>query len=362
MAEERKPPVTGEEAAAPPRPPGATDERLARSGWLRDLFNRPELGAVVGAAAVFAFFSFYTEAFATAAGFANLLDPTATLGMMAVVVALLMIGGEFDLSAGVMTGTGALLVAILSTIYGWNIWLAIGAALAAGALVGLVNGLMVMRTGLPSFIVTLGTLLILQGLNLGVTKLVTGTVQVRKVAEADGYASAHEALASTVQLGGGAFRVTILWWVGAAAIATWILLRTRVGNWIFAVGGSAQAARSVGVPVERTKIGLFMAVSMTAALVGAMRVVRLTSAQANAGLGEELQFIIAAVIGGCLLTGGYGSAVGAAIGALIFGMAKQGIVFAGWDADWFQLFLGLLLVLAALLNKLVRRHAESARS
>lgn len=340
------------------------DERMAQTPFVRKLMARPELGAMAGTILVFIFFAVVAggSGLFSAPGIINFLEVSAQLGIIAVAAAMLMIGGEFDLSAGVMTGTGALLVAILSTIYGWNIWLAIAAAVAAGALVGLVNGLMVMRTGLPSFIVTLGTLLILQGLNLGVTKLLTGTVQVRKVADADGYASAREVLASTVQLGGGAFRVTILWWVGAAALATWILLRTRVGNWIFAVGGSARAARSVGVPVARTKIGLFMAVSMTAALVGAMRVVRLTSAQANAGLGEELQFIIAAVIGGCLLTGGYGSAVGAAIGALIFGMAKQGIVFAGWDADWFQLFLGLLLVLAALLNKLVRRHAESAPS
>lgn len=344
-------------------PPGArgapADDRLASVGPMRMLLGRPELGAVVGAIAVFAFFALHTDAFATARGLANLLDPTATLGIMAVVVALLMIGGEFDLSAGVMTGSAGLIVAMLSTVLGWNMWLAISAAIGVGALVGLMNGMLVIRTGLPSFIVTLSTFLMLQGLNLGVTKLVTGTVQVRGVKAASGYDSAHAVLASTVEIAGGAFRVTILWWVAAAVAATWTLLRTRAGNWILAVGGSAAAARGVGVPVARTKVALFMSVSMAAALVGSMRVVRLTSAQANAGIGEELQFIIAAVIGGCLLTGGYGSAVGAAIGALIFGMAKQGIVFAGWDSDWFQLFLGALLLLAALLNRYVRRRAEA---
>jgi len=112
------------------------------------------------------------------------------------------------------------------------------------------------------------------------------------------------------------------------------------------------------VPAARTKIALFVTVSVTAALVGAMLVLRLRSVQANQGIGEELQFIIAAVIGGCLLTGGYGSPVGAALGALIFGMAQQGIVFAGWDSDWFQLFLGILLLLATLLNHYVRRRSE----
>jgi simple sugar transport system permease protein len=341
----------------PPRPGG--DERLAASSAVRRLLARPELGAVVGAVAVFGFFAIYTDAFATALGFANVLDVAATLGIMAVVVALLMIGGEFDLSAGVMTGSAGLIVAMLSTRVGGNVWVAVAAALAAGALVGLLNGFLVMWTRLPSFIVTLGTFLMLQGLNLGVTKLVTGTVQVRGVVDASGYQSAHAVFASTARIAGADFRITILWWVAIALLATWILLRTRSGNWIFAVGGSAAAARSVGVPTARTKIGLFMAVSVAAALVGIMLVLRLRSVQANQGIGQEFQYIIAAVIGGCLLTGGYGSAIGSAIGALIFGMAKQGIVFAGWDSDWFQLFLGLLLLSATLLNHYVRRRAET---
>jgi simple sugar transport system permease protein len=339
----------------------AYDERLASTGVLRRVMLRPELGALVGAVAVFAFFALYTDAFATARGIANVLDPAATLGIMAVVVALLMIGGEFDLSAGVMTASSGLLVAMLTTEQGWNVWFAILAAAALGTLVGLLNGVLVVRTRLPSFIVTLGTFLMLQGLNLGVTKLVTGTVQVRGVASAPGYDSAHAVFASTTDIGGAGYRVTVLWWVAITALATWVLLRTRPGNWIFAVGGSAPAARSVGVPAAKTKVGLFIAVSVTASLVGAMLLLRLTSVQANAGIGEEFQYIIAAVIGGCLLTGGYGSAVGAAIGALIFGMARQGIVFAGWDSDWFQLFLGALLLLATLLNHYVRRRAEVQR-
>ncbi len=339
----------------------AVDERLARVGALRRALTRPELGAAIGAVAVFAFFAYQAETFATPSGLANVLDAAATLGIMAVVVALLMIGGEFDLSAGVMTGTAGLVVAILTTESGWNVWAAVAAAVLVGLFVGLVNGLVVIRTGLPSFIVTLGTLLVLQGLNLGVTKLLTGTVSVRGVADADGFASAQKALASTIPFFGAEWRVTILWWVLAAAVATWVLLRTRGGNWIFAAGGAAGSARSLGVPVARTKVLLFMTVGGVAALVGSMLALRLGSVQANAGIGEEFQYIIAAVIGGCLLTGGYGSAVGAAVGALIFGMAKQGIVLADWDNDWFQAFLGALLLLAVLLNLYVRRRAEAVR-
>jgi simple sugar transport system permease protein len=350
------------------RPPGGPDrpqtydERLARTGLGRKLLTRPELGAGVGAVAVFVFFAAYTDEFATPRGIGNMLDPAATLGIMAVVVALLMIGGEFDLSAGVMTASSGLVIAMLTTQAGFNVWTAIAVALVFGALVGLGNGLLVVRTGLPSFIVTLGTFLVLQGLNLGVTKLVTGTVQVGGVHRTEGYDSAYTVFAKTFPIaGGGEYRITVLWWIVVTALATWVLLRTRAGNWIFSVGGNPAAARSVGVPAARTKVLLFMTVSTTAALVGAMLVLRLRSVQANQGIGDEFQFIIAAVIGGCLLTGGYGSAIGAAIGALIFGMAKQGIVFAGWDSDWFQLFLGVLLLLATMLNHYVRRRAEARR-
>jgi simple sugar transport system permease protein len=334
------------------------DERLTAIGIGRRLMARPELGAAAGAIAVFTFFAVYTDQFGTARGIGNMLDPAATLGIMSVAVALLMIGGEFDLSAGVMTASSGLLIAMLTTKVGLNVWGSLPIAIAFGALVGILNGLVVVRTGLPSFIVTLGTFLALQGLNLGVTKLVTGTVQVSGVHRTAGYDSAYSVFAKTMSIAGGDFRVTILWWLGATLLATWVLLRTRTGNWIFASGGSPLAARSIGVSAAKTKVGLFVMVSATAALVGAMQVLRLRSVQANQGIGDELQFIIAAVIGGCLLTGGYGSAIGAALGALIFGMAQQGIVFAGWDSDWFQLFLGVLLLLAALLNHYVRRRAE----
>jgi simple sugar transport system permease protein len=336
----------------------ARDERLASAGIARRLLARPELSALFGAVAVFVFFAAYTDAFATWPGFANVLDPAATLGIMAVVVALLMIGGEFDLSAGVMTASSGLITAMLSTKAGFNVWLALAVAVAFAALVGFANGYLVMRTRLPSFIVTLGTFLVLQGVNLGVTKLVTGTVQVAGLARVDGYESARAVFAETVSIGGGNYRVTIVWWLAITLAATWVLQRTRPGNWIFAAGGGEQGARNVGVPTARMKIALFMTVSVAAALVGAALAIRLTSVQANSGIGQEFQYIIAAVIGGCLLTGGYGSALGAAVGALIFGMAQQGIVFADWDSDWFQAFLGTLLLLAALVNYYVRRRAE----
>ncbi|MFD5827378.1 ABC transporter permease [Lentzea sp. NPDC060358] len=325
------------------------------------LIKRPEIGAMLGALLVFLFFSVVTEQFLSVGGAATWLDDASMLGIMAVAVALLMIGGEFDLSAGVMTASTALVTALLATQLGLNVWLSLLVSLAFALAVGALNGWLVMRTGLPSFIVTLGSFLALQGLNLGITRLVTGSVQVSGMRETAGYESAGFLFASTFQIGGTSFYVSIIWWVLFTVIASTLLMRTKFGNWIFAIGGAAQSSRAVGVPVVRSKILLFMTTAFAAWLVGSINILRYASVQANQGIGLEFQYIIAAVIGGCLLTGGFGSAVGAAIGALIFGMARQGIVYAGWNSDWFQLFLGVMLLAAVLVNNMLRRRAERVK-
>ncbi len=337
------------------------DERLTARGPLRRLLVTPELGALIGAVAVFTFFAVQSPVFRSARGIANWLDPASTLGIMAVAVALLMIGGHFDLSAGVMVGTTALTVAVVAVEFRQNIWVAIGAALLVALAIGFLNGWLVTRTGLPSFIITLGTFLMLQGLNLGLTKLFTNTVTVGGVDEVPGYGAAEWIFASRLEIAGTEFRIAILWWLLFTALATWVLLRTRFGNWVFATGGDEVAARNVGVPARRTTITLFMTTATAAWFVGVTLAVRLTSVQANTGTGQELIYIVAAVIGGCLLTGGFGSAVGASLGALIFGMTQLGIPYLRWDADWFYFFLGAMLLLAVLANRLVRRYAEAAR-
>src|SRR5918994_1556218 len=138
-------------------PPTAVDERLAKVSFLTKLLQRPELGALLGAAAVLLFFAITADRFGTLRGAARWTDVASTLGIMSVAVALLMIGGEFDLSAGVMTGTAGLLMGILSTEVGMNIWLAILITFVVAAGIGFMNGYMVIKTGLPSFIITLAT-------------------------------------------------------------------------------------------------------------------------------------------------------------------------------------------------------------
>jgi simple sugar transport system permease protein len=337
------------------------DERLLRTSPLRRLLGRPELGAVVGAVAVFVFFAVVAESFLRGSSLSTVLYAASTIGIMAVPVALLMIGGEFDLSAGVLVTTSALISSMFSYQMTANVWVGVGVSLLVTLGVGAFNGFMLTRTKLPSFIITLGTYLMLIGMNLGFTKLISGTVSTRTVADMDGFDQAKAVFASTFTIGGIDFKITILWWLLLIAVASWILLRTRVGNWIFAVGGNETAARAVGVPVRATKIGLYMGVALAAWISGQHLLFSYDVVQSGEGVGNELIYIIAAVIGGCLITGGYGSAVGSAVGALIFGMTSKGIVFAEWDPDWFKFFLGAMLLLATLLNHWVRKRAEATK-
>ena len=615
------------------------DERLAYRGPILRLLTRPEIGALLGAAVIWVYFWLVSDVFGTAAGAANYLDVAATLGIMAVAVSLLMIGGEFDLSAGAMTGATGMLVILLVIPpgefggAGLSLWVAIPLTLAFALGVGWFNGTVVEKTGLLSFIVTLSTFFVLIGAKLGFAKLFTAKVIVEGLDEGSGYdfwvkifgakwtrndhifdgrdtlfgilmvigfaavffgmlelshkrrerfnaaglivagagiagalgglwglistdtVSSNLLFAAVLALGvivaavgigvwrfervsdrgsfslsgtslrniaialgvllfasfvaitldsssedivgfmltvqglravvfgfgaivgvllpvlvarregkrspitkfvlmtgtslviiGLAFliqseatsrkfraeffavlllialivfvaglmpllfqgreaahraadrlgkimatlgiglflsavairllymtseeaaatqavfnyRISILWFIAFAVAASLVLMRTKFGNWTFAVGGNKKAAREVGVPAARTKTILFMTVSVAAFLVGMLLAFRLNSVQANVGNGQEFLYIIAAVVGGNLLSGGYGSAAGGALGALIMAMSFQGIPFAGWNSDWRFLFVGVILLLAVLVNNFVRKKAEEA--
>lgn len=347
-----------------------TDERIRRESALKKLLRRPELGAISGAILVWIIFALAAgDRFVSLRGSANFLAVASELGILAIAVSLLMIGGEFDLSIGSMIGACGMIIAILSVQMGWNIWAAIAVSLIVALVVGAINGLLVIRTRLPSFIITLGTLFIIRGLTIGITRLVTGRTQVGGVKDALGYDSASQVFASVLSIVDPAsarglsanFPISILWWLLIAALATYVLLRTRPGNWIFGIGGDAMAARNVGVPVNRMKIILFMLTAASAWLVATIQVLSVGSADTLRGESREFYAIIAVVIGGNLLTGGYGSAIGAAFGALIFGMVQQGIVFTGIDSDWFLVFMGAMLIIAVLVNNYIRKLASEAR-
>ncbi|WP_164202078.1 ABC transporter permease [[Micrococcus luteus] ATCC 49442] len=336
----------------------ATDERVAKRSPFQKLLGRPEVGALVGAIVLFIFFALVSSTFTQPNALATILYGSSTIGIMAVGVSLLMIGGGFDLSTGVAVISSALTASMFSWYFSTNVWVGVLLALIVSVGIGFINGWILMKTKLPSFIVTLATFLMLTGLNLGLTRLIGGSVSSPSISTMDGFASARAVFASSVTIAGIDVKITVFIWIALVAVATWVLMRTRVGNWIFAVGGDENAARAVGVPVKATKIGLFMGVGFCGWVLGMHNLFAFDTVQSGEGVGNEFLYIIAAVIGGCLLTGGYGSAVGGAIGAFIFGMANKGIVYAQWNPDWFKFFLGLMLLLATIVNLIVKRRAE----
>jgi simple sugar transport system permease protein len=347
------------DVGTPPAP--ARDERVARKSPLTRLMTRPEIGALAGAIVIYLIFFAVAPPFRDANSLATILYVSSTYGIPAVAVALLMIGGEFDLSAGVAVTASALVASMVSYQFSANMWVGVLVALVVALAIGFVNGYLVVKTGIPSFLVTLGTFFMVRGLNLAVTKLVTGNVGTNDVSDIAGFEAAKKVFSSQFSVGSIEVRITLLWWLLFVIIATWVLLRTHIGNWIFAVGGSAPSSRAVGVPVNRVKIGLFMTVGFLAWFTGMHILFAFNTVQSGIGIGNEFIYIVAAVVGGCLLTGGYGSVIGAAIGAFIFGMANQGIVYAGWNPDWFYFFLGALLLGAILLNNFIRQRAEASR-
>ncbi len=332
--------------------------RVRDVGALRRWLTRPDLAAVAGAILVFAFFALVAgdSGFLTGAGTASYLEVAAQLGIVAVPVAMLMIAGEFDLSVGSMVGAAGMIIGIAISEIGWPLWAAVLLSFVVALGVGFFNGYVVIKTGLPSFIVTLGMLFALRGLTIGFARLLTGRTQI-----GIGDASAGSVLTSIFAGSIGDFSASILWWLALALLGTWVLQRTVFGNWIFGAGGDAIAARNVGVPVNRVKISLFMCTALSAALLAVIQVLDAGSADVLRGELVELQAIAAAVIGGVLLTGGYGSVVGALFGALIFGMVQQGIFFTGVSTDWFQVFVGVMLLVAVLFNNFIRKRASEAR-
>ena len=372
---------------ASPQPAAAAlapkDERLRRVPFWKKALSRPELGALAGTILVLGFFLVVARGTGmfTPSGVLNFLEVAAQLGIIATAAALLMIGGEFDLSIGSMIGLAGILIAIPVVQYGWPLWAAILLAFSCAALVGATNGYLVNRTGLPSFIVTLGFLFILRGLAIGISRLLTGRTQIGGIHQhvpGDWMAALFSGEVATGLFGWMAAQgwiatnfagnpvvtgipISIVWWLGLTAVATWVLLCTPYGNWIFASGGDANAARNSGVPVHRVKVSLFVFTAFSATVFACLQVMDTGSADTIRGLLKELEAIIAVVIGGALLTGGYGSAIGAALGALIFGLVQMGIFYTGVNTDWFQVFLGAMLLVAVLFNNFMRKKAMEAK-
>ena len=375
--------VVPDKAAAP------SDERVRSLGLWRRLLGRPESGALSGTVLVFLVFAFAAggSGMFSAEGIVNWGTVAAFLGVIAVGAALLMVAGEFDLSIGSMIGFGGMILAVPCLYWGWPVWLAVLFAIVVACGLGALNGWLVVRTGLPSFIVTLAFYFVLRGLSLALSVMMTGKtilssngpniladmIAADPVVHAlfQGHvltglfdALAHAGLIAArddgTALAIGVPKV-VVWWLALTAAGAFMLAKMRVGNWILAVGGDQNAAKNVGIPVGRVKIGLFMLTAFCAVLFAILQVADAGSAAADRGLQKEFEAIIAAVIGGCLLTGGYGSVIGASLGALIFGIVQIGIGYTSIDNNWYRVFLGGMLLVAVLFNNFVRRRVALGR-
>ena len=360
-----------------------SDERVkAMSPW-RQALIRPELGAICGTILVIVFFLLIARdsGMFAADGILTWATVSAQFMVIAVGACLLMIAGEFDLSVGSMIGFSGTIIALTSVHFGWPVWLSIFFTFACALALGWLNGFLVIRTGLPSFIVTLAFLYILRGVTIWVSILFTRKTiigGVKRSAEGDWLAPlfggtvgdsffkwlAQKGLMETYADGTPLVQgipALIIWALLLIVIGHFVLQRTRFGNWIFASGGDAQAARYVGVPVARVKIILFMFTAFCATIFATCQVMEFGSAAADRGLLKEFEAIISVVIGGALLTGGYGSVIGAALGALIFGVVQQGLYFAGVESSLFRVFLGVILLIAVIFNSYIRRMITGER-
>lgn len=363
------------------------DERVRRVSVLHRALMRPELGGICGAILVFILFASIAgdSGMFAAQGVLNWTVVSAQFMIIAVGACLLMIAGEFDLSVGSMIGFSGMLMAIMAVQFGWPMWLSIILTFAVCVAIGAVNGILVIRTGLPSFIVTLASLYILRGLTIWSSIYFTRQTIISGVGEkAEGDPIAwlfggkilrglfhwmgDNGWIATFTVGNRAGQpvidgvpMLIVWALGLAIFGHWLLTRTKFGNWIFASGGDKEAARYVGVPVSRVKILMFMVSAFCACVLAACQVMEFGSAAADRGMLKEFEAIICVVIGGALLTGGYGSVIGAALGAIIFGVVQQGLYFANAESSLFRVFLGLILLVAVIMNTYIRRIITGER-
>ena len=364
-----------------------TDERVKEMSSFRNALIRPELGGIIGTIAVFAVFIFLAgdSGMFSAQGMMNWSVVSARFMIIAVGACLLMIAGEFDLSVGSMIGFAGMLIAIFGVTFGWPMWMAIILAFVICTAIGALNGLICIRTGLPSFIVTLAFLFILRGFTIFLPQTIerkTIIGGIREAAEGDwlgvlfggkilqgffvylgdqGVIAVFERGTRAGQPVVDGIPMLIVWALGLVVFGHVLLTKTRFGNWVFAAGGDAEAARNSGVPVSRVKILMFMFTAFCATVFATCQVMEFGSAGADRGLLKEFEAIIAVVIGGALLTGGYGSVIGAALGALIFGVVQQGLFFAGVESSLFRVFLGVILLGAVILNTYIRRLITGER-
>ena len=332
-----------------------TASHVQKRSVLARLIAAPEFGPFVLLMAELLVFWSINHNFLSPLNISNTLAFTVELGLVALAMTLLMTSGEFDLSVGSVFGFAPV---VLWTFFNGGmmpLWLAFLVALALAALIGIVNGLFVTRLHIPSFLVTLGMLLVVRGTALFITN---GFPQ--RTWNAGGHWLA-QILVGTFHIGGFRVYASLFWFIAVAVVLGYVLTGTKVGNWILAAGGNASAASARGVKVMRTKMVLFTLTSMMAAFAGIISSIRTSAANPNSGTGYELEVIAMVVIGGTALTGGRGTVIGTVLGIFILRVMRNGIVLIGVPGLAYNIFVGaIILGMMVLHYGLEHRHREGS--
>jgi simple sugar transport system permease protein len=336
-------------AATSTRPP-PIPRRIVYGEAARRLLLRPEATSIAALVILFVVFSALSpDLFPTRQTYISVMSVAAELGIVSIGVTLLMIGGQFDLSVGAVLGLTSYVATVLIRDAGVSPIIAAPAAVTVGTVLGAINGALVVRFRVHSFVVTLGTMLIWRGAVIALTGGFPVTVKIPPLF--------RDVMSGSWLFG---FRMSMVWFFAIGALGTFLLTRTRFGNWIQARGQNEQAARNLGVPVDAVTIWLFVITSALAAVAGVIQVARFASVDALRGEGMELQAVAVTVIGGTLLSGGYGSVIGTMFGAITFGVIQVGLVLAGAPGHFFRTLTGFIVVAAVILNTSVaRRMARS---
>jgi simple sugar transport system permease protein len=317
---------------------------------LRGILARPEFGPGILLLVEIITFALLRPEFLSAANISNILAFTPELGMIALGMTLLMTAGEFDLSVGSTFGLTAL---VMWTLYNEGVTsLEIGflIAMSVALFIGFINGFFVTRFKISSFLVTLGMQLLLRGIALYISD---GLPQSRWQTDSQ----LVDILVGQFTIGDLRLFTSLLWFTLFAVILAYVLMKSRLGNWIQAAGGNANAALARGVPVRWTKIALFMVTAFLAGYAGITSSIRVQTANPNGGTGYELEVIAMVVIGGTLLTGGRGSVIGTIFGVLILRLMRNGIVMVGVPGLAYNIFIGaIILGMMTLHSWLERRH------
>lgn len=337
--ENREAPGPSYDVAVPPK-----------AGLSRAL-KAPEFGVVVAAVVVWLLFALFGGAngFTSLPSTATWLNTAAALGIIAIPVGMLMIAGEFDLSIGSMVGAGSITTGLICGHLGLPLGVALLVALVIALVVGVVNGILVTQTEIPSFVVTLAMNLVVAGAALVICQLVTNTTSVTVNVEGG--------LASLFTTTFGGFRISILWFLVVALVSAWILAYTRMGSWIRATGHDTENARRAGVRTTRLTIVLFVCTALAGTLVGVMQAAQYSTGDPTVGQGYVFEAPIVVVIGGVLLHGGYGTVTGIVAGTVLYGVISAGLFYTGWDSNLAQVLIGVLMVVAVLVNHALKNRA-----